>query len=297
MRDRIAVLVLVILLILPLSMMAVAEDEGSLLIGERSVYDFEMNMEGFILTGEVEFKVKGTTVILGTEVYIVEMKGDGDVSGMTTGTWTLDINSYYTVSNYANLREDGYIEMQVEQFGEEYTLRHERMDTYSPPLDLGQYPIELYETWTATSTRTSELRYYLNDALDSTETVTEEVSYTVECLGERTVTVEAGTYTGLEIKYTRNDGTYAVDVYDPGIGTIISEDYTEGGTRTGRMELVSHSYGEEEVVPLWIWLLIVVMIAVIVVVIMGTAYMARKQEMKEQEQTYSFLEKKEPPWR
>ncbi len=299
MRDRIASMVLVLLLILPLSMIAMAEKEGSLLVGERSVYDYQVNIEGFILTGEVEFKVTGTAMILGTEVYIVEIKGDGDVSGVTTGTWTMDVRSYYTVNNYAYLQESGYVEMVVEQFGEEYTLKHERTNTYSPPLDLGQFPIEPYETWTATSFKTSELSYYLNDVLDSTETMTEQVEYAMECLGEKTVTVRAGTYTGLEVTYTRDDGRYTVEVYDPGIGVIISEEYTEGGTRTSRMELISYSYEEEEVVPLWIWMLMLIMIVVIAVVIIASTYVARKQRMEEQEQqTYSFLEKKEePPWR
>lgn len=294
-RDKLAVFILAVLLIMPFSIIAAAEEEGSIIVGERSKYDYWMNMEGYILDGEVEVKVERMTELLGMDVYQLSMKGDGDVSGAVIGTFKMDMDMYYEESSKALVREQGYMEITTKQAGITYKLKSEMVDTYVPPLDLGDYPVELHEKWNATSTRSTSMTFYINGILDSQESASDEVTFEMECLSEKTITVEAGTYTGYEIKTTRDDGVYAVDLYSPGVGTVMREDFAEDGTKIGSMELISYSGGEEEeAMPTWIWILALVLIVVIIAAIAGAMRMGKKQEMKDEEQ-YSLLEREEEP--
>lgn len=294
-RDKLAILALSLLLVMPFSMIAMAEDEEETRVGERSEFDYWMNMEGYILNGEVVVKVERITELLGWDVYELNMKGDGDVSGDISGTFKLDIDSYYEKTSRALVREQGYIEITTKHSGITYKLKTEMTETYTPPLDLGDYPVELHEKWNATSTMSYTMTFYVNGMLESQESDSEDVTYEMECIGEKTITVEAGTYTGYEIRRTKDDGTYGVDVYKPGMGTILSEEYEEDGTKWGSLKLISYSKGDEaDAIPSWIWMLAVVLIVVIVVAVAGTLRRGKKQAEKEQER-YSLLEREEPP--
>jgi hypothetical protein len=294
-RDKLAIVALALLLVMPFSTIAVAEDEEETRVGEKSKYDYWMDMEGYVLDGEVTLKVERLTELLGMDVYELSWKGDGDVSGSVMGTFDMDIDSYYEKTSRALVREQGYIEITTKQAGITYKLKTEMTHTYMPPLDLGDYPVELNEKWNATSTRSYTMTFYVNGMLDSQESDLEDVTYEMECIGEKTITVEAGTYTGFEIKRTKDDGTYGVDVYKPGMGNILSEEFEENGTKFGSMELISYSKGDEaEAIPSWIWILAVVLIIVIVAAIAGTLQRGKRQAEMEQER-YSMLEREEPP--
>lgn len=299
MRDLLAVVVVSLILVASFPMTVVAQIEKSeTTVGDRWTFDFEMKYEGFIMTGDVEVTVKGTTELLGYDVYILSMEGDGSLTGVASGTWEITLTLYKRISDHATVKSEGTTVLTYLYLDNIVTLSTEREETNNPPLDFDDFPIELHETWTASTSRTTTAVMRIDDVEQSRDTETETVVYTIECLRERTVTVPAGTFTGYEIKLTRDDGSYTIDVVSSTVGASVrSEDFESDGTKIGTMELVSYDIGlkGEGLGSLELSLIIAVLVIVIVVVVVVATAVASKRKRRMEEQPPVWEQREEPP--
>lgn len=298
MRVLFAVAAVSLLLIASFSMTATAQIEQSeKTVGDRWTYDFEWHMDEYLLTGEVEYEVKGTTEVLGYDVYTVSTEGSGSLSGAETGTWEIAGTTHKRISDHATVKDEGTVSMTFLYLGETVTLSMEKEETNIPPLDLGDYPIELHENWSASTTRTSTKVWLVNGIEESWENETGPVTYSMECLRERTVTVPAGTFTGYEIKFTRDDDSFMIEVISLDlVATVISEDFGSDGTKLGTMELVSYSVGQEEGLGEFeLFFLIAILVTAGVMIAGVAASVARRRRMEEQPSLYDH-KKERPPW-
>ncbi len=297
-RRILALLVVNVFLIASFSMTTMAQIEMSEpIVGERWNYDYEMDLEGVLLTGDMVLKIKEKTQMLGYDVYTISMEGEGSFTGFISGTWVASISIHKRISDHAIVKEKGIMTLTYSYMGNTVTQSLEMTETNDPPVDLNDFPIELYETWSASTTRTTTTVWRINGVEDFSDTETEFVEYNMECLGERTVTVPAGTYTGYELKLTREDGNYTIEVFSLDVGApVISEDFESDGTKIGTMELVSYGMEEE---GFWTFemLLLIAIVVTAVVMIAGIAVgVARRRRREEQPSLFDHKEEKPPYW-
>jgi hypothetical protein len=153
MRELLAVVVvsLILVALFPITVAAQIE-KPEVAVGDRWTFDFEMNSGGYILTGDVEMTIKGTTELFGYDVFILTMEGGGSLTGVASGTWEQTITSYRRISDHATVRSEGSTVMTFLWLGNVVTQSQERNETNIPPLDFDDFPVELHETWTASTT-------------------------------------------------------------------------------------------------------------------------------------------------
>ncbi|MFQ5884057.1 MAG: hypothetical protein ACE5IO_03040 [Thermoplasmata archaeon] len=298
-KRILALLVVNMFLIASFSMTTMAQIEMSdPTVGMTWTYDFDMDYGEVFLTGDMVLKIEEKTQLLGYDVYTISMNGGGSFTGLYTGTWTVSASTHKRLSDKATVREEGTMTMKYNYMDTTVTTTLEMVETNDPPIDMNDFPIELYETWKANTTRTTTTVYLIDGVEDFSDTETEFVEYEMECLGERTVTVPAGTYTGYELKLTREDGIYTLDVLSLDINaSVISEDFESDGAKIGTMELVSYGMEEEEGFWTFEMLLLIAIVGTAVVMIAGIAVgVARRRRREEQPSLYDHEEEKPPYW-
>ncbi len=267
--------------------------------GEWAKYEFLMDYEDEVLTGEVEVKVTGETQIFGYDVFVVRYKGEGVYTGIYSGNWKMDIDYFQRASDHATMKVEGSLTLHITMAGEKHVVESKREVYYTPPLDLNDYPIEMGETWNASARESGTSTLLVDGVVDSVENIDENVVYTVECIREVTVTVPAGTFQGWELKATRDDGSYKIHVLSQEVNAVVlDEDFESDGRKSGSMELKSYGIGDEEGIPFWMWLLVVTMV-VAVVLIIGISMAGRRTRKKEEDDLSTIFDHEEepPPWK
>jgi len=229
--------------------------------GDEWVYDFDMQILTFELSGTVTYSFEGESsksvngIVYNTyEIgYVGSLGIEGTVqqytaSGIATivGTDSLDQASLDYVVSDSNLT----LTVKVATYPPvaEFFWEH-NVTAYSPPGGTGKEPENPYEgaSWMKTSTEFYEsMVNYNGDITEASSSISGTIIYTY--LGLRTITVPAGTFECEVIQQVAGD-SIQTDWYCDDVGMVVKSVSESGSSASSTQVLTSFSYTPPDTTP------------------------------------------------
>lgn len=211
-------------------------------VGDMWNYSFSMNTGD--INGDINVSVvKLETITVNSNEYdVYNVSAHYEYSGTSLGMnveGSMDIIDYYCRSNTSTVKEISTVN---ENYGYgTYIYYNHTATTYNPPEDLNQFPINVGESWSVTTTANISWYYEFTGYPSQGDEGDSVISY--ECTCVKTETLCGTTYNTFVINRTQ-EGTNQTLYYSPDVRNTVKEElYDENGALTGEVDLVSYSIG------------------------------------------------------
>gem|GEM_PF-3509721 len=215
-------------------------------VGDMWNYSFSMNAGD--INGDINVSiVKLETITVNSNEYdVYNVSAHYEYSGTSLGMnveGSTDIIDYYCRSDTSTVKEILTVNETYDYGTDTYTYYNRTTTTYNPPEDSNQFPIEVGESWSVTTTAHINWYYELTGYPSQSGEGDSAISYDCACVKTESVCVFGTTYSTFVINTTR-EGTNHTSYYSPDVrNTVKYEMYDETGGLTTEMDLVSYSIG------------------------------------------------------
>jgi len=249
------------------SIIAMAQaEQPTYSIGNEWKYSIEfLSGTDVVMEGETTRKIIGEeNVIVDSveyECFVMEITSSWQPIPPDTIAWTESGTVYIQKSDLSMVRQD----MEIKQMsGEEITYQQISNATYDPPYNQLDFPIDVAKIWWANTTRTQTIE--IPPFPPSTGTT--EISQNFTVVKTEQVTVPAGTFDTLVIKYATLDNINE-EYYSSGANGVVKElVYDRNMNLMKRTELLeSNRITPSGAIDTWLLLAVGIVAVVIVVVV------------------------------
>ncbi|MFQ6061492.1 MAG: hypothetical protein ACE5KV_09430 [Thermoplasmata archaeon] len=277
--------------------------------GNKWTYNVNLNMEGIVLAGEWTFEVEREEQVSGYAVYNVSLDGNGPatLTGLGAGNYIMEGFSLLRKSDLASVMENVHMNVSI-TFGTMDTYMDTFLNTsYDPPLNEFDFPINVGDSWSSTTTVTSVMTQVSTLFPTTTSSTTETQTTDFECLSAEKISVPAGEFHSYKIKMTNETGGYSYIFISKKTGYLVKmQMFEESGASLGSIKLASYSYtappggdGGDILATITDYLWLIGIIVVIVVVLVVIAVIASKRSkmppMEEGARSESEEQESAPP--
>lgn len=207
-------------------------------------YDVEMKYHGHTLTGTMRYKVEGTSIYQGREVFEVSIDGGGQILSGDLEVWYISGYEYITVADGALMKSKTKTTLEDSESPEYLHEIREEEIAYNPPLNTMVSPLEIASEKAVTSKMTRTVNIVRNGQRTGGATNTYTLTFRIICLYEIQVSVPAGDYYTHVLKIKNDDGSYTMSYVTTEVGEVKTETYTSGGQRIMTTELAYYEVGE-----------------------------------------------------
>lgn len=195
------------------------------------------------------------------ECFVMEITSSWQPIPPDTIAWTESGTVYLQKSDLSIVKQD----MEIKQMsGEEITYQQISNATYDPPYNQIDFPIDVAKIWWANTTMTQTVEVPPHPP----GTGTTEIRQNFTVIKTEKVTVPAGTFDTLVIKYATLDNVYE-EYYSSGASGVVKElVYDRNMNLMTRMELLeSNRIAPSGAIDMWLLLAVGIVAVVIVVVV------------------------------
>jgi hypothetical protein len=223
--------------------------------GDEWTYDLEMTMDTIMLSGSATYSFEGLSKksVAGYSYDTYEMKGhgtmtiSGEIEGFSVGgTATLNGIDSIDRENLDVVVSDSNLSMTISTTvnGSPMSMQfwEHGVNTYSPPGGVGEEPANPKEgvSWTMSRTLHSETMTS-EDGIITTDSASYSETITYTYMGEKSITVPAGTFKCDVIQEDDGD-SITTSWYNAKVGAEVKSVYQSGSSESGTMVLKSFRY-------------------------------------------------------